>query len=183
MNAPPPCSQRCVALCTIVSILLGYDIGVWGAAKRAVRERFDLNDVEVEVLIGMLNIVAAVGGILSGKLSDKYGRSVRGGPVFRHVWTVCWFNDSLNAKRKRQTQRVHVLTRIDLDVTPLLLLKRVLRGQAQGNPDGLRRIHCWIVFQMRSNVVRFLARRACVDRPVMIHTCTSVHLPACAPGQ
>ena len=62
-----------------------------------------------------------------------------------------------------------------LDVTPLLLLQRVLLPQAQGNPDGLRRLHCWIVLQMRSNVVRVLARRACVDRPVMMHTCTSPH--------
>ena len=106
--------------------MLGYDIGVWGAAKRAVRERFDLNDVEVEVLIGMLNIVAAVGGILSGKLSDKYGRSVASlmsvvpvafarcsdsaGRYCLPARMVGWFKGSLNVQRKRPTQRVHVLT-------------------------------------------------------------------------
>eukprot|EP00039_Didymoeca_costata_P012827 m.186701 g.186701 ORF g.186701 m.186701 type:complete len:504 (-) comp15594_c0_seq4:1589-3100(-) len=77
---PSPFSQlrgftiRCIFICGITSILLGYDIGIWGAAKIGVREHFNLNDVEVEILIGSLNIVAALGGLASGKLSDMFGR-------------------------------------------------------------------------------------------------------------
>ena len=65
---------KCIAVCTLTSILLGYDIGIWGAAKRAVKEHFSLSDHQVEVLIGMLNIIAAFGGLISGKLSDRFGR-------------------------------------------------------------------------------------------------------------
>ena len=46
---------RCIVFTTLTSCLLGYDIGIWGAAKLQVRERFDLTHVQVEVLIGSLN--------------------------------------------------------------------------------------------------------------------------------
>ena len=52
----------------------GTDIGVWAVVKIKVRQRFELSDIEIGVLVGMLNIIAGLGGLASGKLSDAVGR-------------------------------------------------------------------------------------------------------------
>lgn len=85
-------SQRFyVVLCVLVSItssvLLGYDIGIMSAAKLPIRTTYKLSDGQTEVLVrysrdcqcdidqvGILNVIAAFGGLFSGKLADRYGR-------------------------------------------------------------------------------------------------------------
>eukprot|EP00038_Savillea_parva_P029359 m.70634 g.70634 ORF g.70634 m.70634 type:complete len:546 (-) comp8656_c1_seq2:65-1702(-) len=65
---------RCLAITSLTSILLGYDIGIWGAAHIKVQKRFDLTDVEVSVLVGILNVTSAVGGLFCGWTSERLGR-------------------------------------------------------------------------------------------------------------
>ncbi|MCL7028258.1 hypothetical protein MKW94_021206 [Papaver nudicaule] len=56
------------------SLLLGYDIGVMSGAVLFIKDYFKLTDVEVEILVGSLNVCSIIGSILSGKTSDWIGR-------------------------------------------------------------------------------------------------------------
>ena len=65
-----------VILCVVVAAsfsLLGYDIGIMSGAKRLVARDLSLNDVEVEVLVGILNLTLAY-GLVSGRVADAVGR-------------------------------------------------------------------------------------------------------------
>ena len=64
----------CVLVAASFSFLLGYDIGIMSGAKRLVARDLKLNSVEVEVLVGILNIVSGFGGLASGRLADASGR-------------------------------------------------------------------------------------------------------------
>ena len=64
----------CVVVAASFSFLLGYDIGIMSGAKRLVARDLQLDSVEVEVLVGILNIVSAFGGLASGRLADAVGR-------------------------------------------------------------------------------------------------------------
>ena len=64
----------CVLVAASFSFLLGYDIGIMSGAKRLVARDLKLDSVEVEVLVGILNIVSAFGGLASGRLADAAGR-------------------------------------------------------------------------------------------------------------
>ena len=64
----------CVVVAASFSFLLGYDIGIMSGAKRLVARDLQLESVEVEVLVGILNIVSAFGGLASGRLADAVGR-------------------------------------------------------------------------------------------------------------
>lgn len=57
------------------SILLGYDIGVFGGAMIYIRDEFDLNDFEYSFVIAILNMMAILGAAVSAVVSDKYGRT------------------------------------------------------------------------------------------------------------
>ena len=63
-----------VLLTTLVSILLGYDIGIWSTAKIKVQTHFELSDDQTSLLVGILNIMAAFGGLCSSVSSDRFGR-------------------------------------------------------------------------------------------------------------
>ncbi|XP_027358635.1 probable polyol transporter 6 [Abrus precatorius] len=56
------------------SILLGYDIGVMSGATLYIREDLKISSVEVEVLVGCLNVCSLIGSLASGKTSDWIGR-------------------------------------------------------------------------------------------------------------
>ncbi|XP_061348386.1 probable polyol transporter 6 [Gastrolobium bilobum] len=56
------------------SILLGYDIGVMSGAVLFIREDLNLTLVQVEVLVGCLNVCSLIGSLASGKTSDWIGR-------------------------------------------------------------------------------------------------------------
>ena len=64
----------CVVVAASFSFLLGYDIGIMSGAKRLVARDLQLDSVEVEVLVGILNIVSAFGGLASGRFADAVGR-------------------------------------------------------------------------------------------------------------
>ncbi|EYU23018.1 hypothetical protein ABFS82_11G045300 [Erythranthe guttata] len=64
----------CALLASTNSILLGYDIGVMSGAALFIRENLKLSSVEVEILVGSLNVFSLIGSLASGKTSDLIGR-------------------------------------------------------------------------------------------------------------
>ncbi|KAI3867683.1 hypothetical protein MKW92_036101 [Papaver armeniacum] len=56
------------------SLLLGYDIGVMSGAVLFIKDYFKLTNVQVEIMVGSLNVCSIIGSILSGKTSDWIGR-------------------------------------------------------------------------------------------------------------
>ena len=63
-----------VACASSFSFLLGYDIGIMSGAKRLIKKDFDLGEGELELLVGILNLISGPGGLLSGRLTDSLGR-------------------------------------------------------------------------------------------------------------
>lgn len=72
-------SRRLVYLCgfvaSLTSILLGYDVGVMSVARKYVDMQLSLTSVQSEVIMGSLNLVAALGGLIAGKTADRFGRN------------------------------------------------------------------------------------------------------------
>mmetsp|Transcript_28650 Transcript_28650/g.37550 ORF Transcript_28650/g.37550 Transcript_28650/m.37550 type:complete len:526 (-) Transcript_28650:172-1749(-) len=64
----------CAVTSSLTSILLGYDVGVISGAILYISEDLGLSTVQEEVLVGMLNLVAAFGGLVAGKAADQIGR-------------------------------------------------------------------------------------------------------------
>ena len=50
------------------------DIGIMSGAKLKVRAYFELSNFQTEIMVGVLNITAALGGLFSGALADTLGR-------------------------------------------------------------------------------------------------------------
>jgi len=57
------------------SILLGYDIGVFGGAMIYIRDEYSLSDFEYSFIIAILSIMAILGAAVSAVVSDTYGRT------------------------------------------------------------------------------------------------------------
>ncbi|CAN6324804.1 unnamed protein product [Urochloa humidicola] len=64
----------CAILASMTSILLGYDIGVMSGAALFIKEDLKITDVEVEVLLGILNLYSLIGSFAAGRTSDWIGR-------------------------------------------------------------------------------------------------------------
>ncbi|XVE87280.1 hypothetical protein DITRI_Ditri18aG0104300 [Diplodiscus trichospermus] len=64
----------CALIASIISIIFGYDTGVMSGAMIFIKEDLKINDVQVEVLAGILNICALVGSLGAGRTSDYIGR-------------------------------------------------------------------------------------------------------------
>ncbi|KAJ4755594.1 Sugar transporter [Rhynchospora pubera] len=64
----------CAILASMTSILLGYDIGVMSGAAKYIKKDLKLTDVEVEILLGILNLYSLVGSFAAGRTSDWVGR-------------------------------------------------------------------------------------------------------------
>ncbi|CAJ1951783.1 unnamed protein product [Sphenostylis stenocarpa] len=56
------------------SILLGYDIGVMSGAVLFIRQDLKITSVQVEILVGCLNVCSLIGSLASGRTSDWIGR-------------------------------------------------------------------------------------------------------------
>nr|XP_027193135.1 probable polyol transporter 3 isoform X2 [Cicer arietinum] len=56
------------------SILLGYDIGVMSGAVIFIKEDLNITSLQVEILVGCLNVCSLIGSLASGKFSDLIGR-------------------------------------------------------------------------------------------------------------
>ncbi|TKV95347.1 hypothetical protein SEVIR_9G357800v4 [Setaria viridis] len=64
----------CAILASMTSILLGYDIGVMSGAALFIKEDLKISDVEVEILLGILNLYSLIGSFAAGRTSDWIGR-------------------------------------------------------------------------------------------------------------
>ncbi|CAO2815081.1 unnamed protein product [Amaranthus hypochondriacus] len=64
----------CATLASMTSVLLGYDIGVMSGAAIYIKKDWNLSDVKIEVLIGILNVYCLFGSFAAGRTSDKIGR-------------------------------------------------------------------------------------------------------------
>jgi len=58
----------------MVSILFGYDVGIMSAAEIFMAEGLQLTTIEVELAVSSLNLVAAIGSLVAGRVAAKYGR-------------------------------------------------------------------------------------------------------------
>ncbi|KAJ0077351.1 hypothetical protein Patl1_36358 [Pistacia atlantica] len=64
----------CAMQASMTSILLGYDIGVMSGAAIYIKKDLKISDVEVEVLVGILNLYSLLGSAAAGRTSDWIGR-------------------------------------------------------------------------------------------------------------
>ncbi|KAK2645683.1 hypothetical protein Ddye_020878 [Dipteronia dyeriana] len=63
----------CALLASVTSVLLGYDIGVMSGAVLFIRENLKITSIQVEILVGTLNVCSLIGSLASGKTSDYIG--------------------------------------------------------------------------------------------------------------
>jgi sugar porter (SP) family MFS transporter len=64
----------CSFLASMTSVLLGYDIGVMSGAIIYIKRDLKVNDVQIEILVGILNIYCLLGSAAAGRTSDWIGR-------------------------------------------------------------------------------------------------------------
>ncbi|XP_057963743.1 polyol transporter 5-like [Malania oleifera] len=64
----------CAILASMTSILLGYDIGVMSGAAIYIKDDLKISDVQVEILVGILNLYSLIGSAAAGRTSDWIGR-------------------------------------------------------------------------------------------------------------
>ncbi|KAF8014244.1 hypothetical protein BT93_H0165 [Corymbia citriodora subsp. variegata] len=64
----------CAIVASMISIIFGYDTGVMSGAMIFIKEDLKIDDTQVEVLAGILNICAFVGSLIAGRTSDYIGR-------------------------------------------------------------------------------------------------------------
>ncbi|KAK3153545.1 hypothetical protein QOZ80_2BG0176930 [Eleusine coracana subsp. coracana] len=64
----------CSIVGSIISILMGYDTGVMSGAMLFIEEDLKINDTQVQVLAGILNVCAILGALTAGRVSDWVGR-------------------------------------------------------------------------------------------------------------
>lgn len=62
------------ALAALAGLLLGYDTGVISGAILFIREDFHLSVFQVELVISALLLGALIGAIISGRITDQFGR-------------------------------------------------------------------------------------------------------------
>ncbi|KAK7409840.1 hypothetical protein VNO78_00195 [Psophocarpus tetragonolobus] len=64
----------CAILASMTSTLLGYDIGVMSGAVIYIKRDLKLTEVEIEMLVGIINLYSLIGSCLAGRTSDWIGR-------------------------------------------------------------------------------------------------------------
>ncbi|XP_023007056.1 polyol transporter 5-like [Cucurbita maxima] len=64
----------CAFLASMSSVLLGYDIGVMSGAAIFIKDDFQLSDIKIEILVGILNLYSLIGSAAAGRTSDWIGR-------------------------------------------------------------------------------------------------------------
>ncbi|KAA8547337.1 hypothetical protein F0562_003799 [Nyssa sinensis] len=64
----------CAIVASMISIIFGYDTGVMSGAMIFIKEDLKINDTQVEILAGILNLCALVGSLCAGRASDYIGR-------------------------------------------------------------------------------------------------------------
>ncbi|KAG8367909.1 hypothetical protein BUALT_Bualt16G0121800 [Buddleja alternifolia] len=61
-------------LASMTSVLLGYDSGVMSGAPIYIKKDLKISDVQIELLVGTLNIYSLIGSAVAGRTSDIMGR-------------------------------------------------------------------------------------------------------------
>ncbi|PTQ35936.1 hypothetical protein MARPO_0067s0030 [Marchantia polymorpha] len=64
----------CALLASLNSILLGYDTGIMSGAVLYIKEDLELEQWQVELLVGSLSIISLLGASASGRVADAVGR-------------------------------------------------------------------------------------------------------------
>ncbi|KAK9060371.1 hypothetical protein SSX86_021075 [Deinandra increscens subsp. villosa] len=64
----------CAILASMTSVLLGYDIGVMSGAQKFIERDLKLNYIQIQFLVGSLNLYSLVGSAAAGRTSDWLGR-------------------------------------------------------------------------------------------------------------
>ncbi|KAI5061169.1 hypothetical protein GOP47_0023674 [Adiantum capillus-veneris] len=64
----------CILLTTVSAMLMGYDVGIMSSAILFITEELKLSTLKQEVIVGSLNLVAAVGAIAAGFFANRFGR-------------------------------------------------------------------------------------------------------------
>ncbi|KAF8406413.1 hypothetical protein HHK36_008500 [Tetracentron sinense] len=64
----------CAIVASMISIIFGYDTGVMSGAMIFIKEDLKINDTQVEILAGIINLFALVGSLTAGRTSDWIGR-------------------------------------------------------------------------------------------------------------
>ncbi|CAJ1973098.1 unnamed protein product [Sphenostylis stenocarpa] len=64
----------CAILASMTSILLGYDVGVMSGAVIYIKRDLKLTDVQIEIVVGIINLYSLIGSCLAGRTSDWIGR-------------------------------------------------------------------------------------------------------------
>uniref|UniRef100_A0ACD5XD30 Uncharacterized protein n=1 Tax=Avena sativa TaxID=4498 RepID=A0ACD5XD30_AVESA len=64
----------CAILASMNSILLGYDVSVMSGAQIFMKKDLKINDTQIELLAGIINIFSLVGSLAAGRTSDWIGR-------------------------------------------------------------------------------------------------------------
>ncbi|XP_054787424.1 polyol transporter 5-like [Prosopis cineraria] len=67
-------ASACAILASMTSILLGYDIGVMSGAAMYIKRDLKVSDVQIEILMGIINLYSLIGSCLAGRTSDWIGR-------------------------------------------------------------------------------------------------------------
>ncbi|XP_048137818.1 probable polyol transporter 4 [Rhodamnia argentea] len=90
----------CAVFVSLNSLLLGYDGGAMSGAIIFIQEDLRITEVQIEVLVGCLNIISLFGSIAGGRTSDIIGRKWTmglGAVVFQAGVAVMTFADSFRA--------------------------------------------------------------------------------------
>ncbi|KAL6856187.1 hypothetical protein ACP4OV_018989 [Aristida adscensionis] len=64
----------CAILPTMACVILGYDFGVMSGAALYIKKDLEITDVQLEILIGILNVYSLFGSFAAGRTSDWIGR-------------------------------------------------------------------------------------------------------------
>ncbi|KAF5463965.1 hypothetical protein F2P56_014084 [Juglans regia] len=64
----------CTLVISMITIIFGYDTGVMSGAMIFIEDDLEINDIQVSVLAGILNLCALVGSLIAGRVSDYIGR-------------------------------------------------------------------------------------------------------------
>lgn len=65
---------RIAAIVALGGFILGFDASVISGALKFVESEFSLNDIQIGWLVSSITLTAALGTLIAGPLSDKYGR-------------------------------------------------------------------------------------------------------------
>ncbi|KAF7143456.1 hypothetical protein RHSIM_Rhsim05G0075500 [Rhododendron simsii] len=64
----------CAILASMTSILLGYDVGVMSGAGQLIQDDLKISDVQLEIVMGIIELYSLLGAYAAGRTSDWVGR-------------------------------------------------------------------------------------------------------------